>query len=62
MRNVREECGDLMWYIAAICRSEEWSLEEIMQENINKLKVRYPKQFNTEDAYKRLDKKEGANV
>lgn len=56
MINVREEIGDIMWYIAAIVRSEKWDLEEIMQENIDKLRTRYPEQFTTELSKRRLDK------
>lgn len=56
--NIREEIGDLMWYIMCVIRSEKWDLEEIMEENIAKLKLRYPEQFTTIDAIKRLDKQE----
>ena len=57
--NVREEVGDIMWYIMAIVRSEGWDLETIMQENIDKLRVRYPNQWNKEHAELRLDKQDG---
>lgn len=56
LENIREEIGDTMWYIMAIIRSEGWDLEEILQENISKLKLRYPEQFTTELSEKRLDK------
>ena len=54
--NIREEIGDLMWYIMCIIRSEEWDLEDIMQENSDKLKWRYPEQFTTKHSEIRLDK------
>ncbi len=57
LKNIREELGDLMWYIMCVVRSEGWDLEDIMQENINKLSERYPEQFTTEHAKMRLDKK-----
>lgn len=56
LENVREEIGDLMWYIMCILRSENWDLEDIMEENITKLKKRYPNQFTTEHSKLRLDK------
>ena len=55
--NIREEIGDILWYIAAIIRNENWDIEEIMEENINKLKQRYPEQFTKELSSIRLDKK-----
>ena len=55
-QNVREELGDILWYVAAIIRSEGWTFEDIMEENINKLRKRYPGKFTPELAKKRLDK------
>lgn len=59
MKNIREEIGDVMWYIFAVVRAEGWDLEEILQENIDKLRLRYPEQFTTEHSAIRLDKKLG---
>lgn len=56
LTNLREEIGDLMWYIMALVRSEGWDLEEILDENIKKLRLRYPDQFTQEHAALRLDK------
>lgn len=55
--NVRKRINNIMQYIMVIMRSEGWDLEDIMQENIDKLKIRYPEQFTTELSIKRLDKK-----
>ena len=57
LENVREEIGDILWYLAAIIRAEGWTFEELMEVNIAKLKIRYPKQFTTKDAFERKDKK-----
>ena len=57
LENVREEIGDILWYLAAIIRAEGWTFEELMEENIAKLKIRYPKQFTTKNAFERKDKK-----
>lgn len=49
---IRENLGDTLWYIAAICNFFNWDLENIAKENVKKLKKRYPKGF-TEKAAKR---------
>jgi len=55
--NVQEELGDMMWYIANFCRINNFDLEKILQNNIDKLKARYPEKFTVEDAINRnLDK------
>ncbi len=41
----RENLGDTMWYIAEICNFYGWDLNEILEENIEKLKKRYPNGF-----------------
>jgi len=51
--NVKEELGDLLWYIALICNALDWSLNEVMEANIAKLRVRYPQQFTPEQAQQR---------
>src|SRR5690554_6096432 len=51
--NVKEEIGDIMWYIANICNINGWDLKDILQTNINKLKARYPNSFNQHDAINR---------
>lgn len=51
--HAKKELGDVMWYIAMICESFGWSLDEIMQMNIDKLKKRYPDGFDTERANNR---------
>lgn len=51
--NVKEEIGDLMWYIAGFCKVNNFNLIEIMQTNIKKLKSRFPDKFTTENALNR---------
>ena len=46
--HAKKELGDVMWYVGLICRSMGWSLDEIMEMNIDKLKARYPEGFDTE--------------
>ena len=47
INHLEKECGDILWYIALMCNSFEWNLDEIMQMNIDKLKARYPEGFDT---------------
>lgn len=47
---IRENLGDTMWYIAAICNFFGWDLREVLAENIIKLGERYPKGFTFKDA------------
>jgi len=42
----RENLGDTMWYLAMICNFYGWNLNEILNENIQKLQKRYPKGFS----------------
>lgn len=51
--NIKEELGDLMWYIANLCTMKGWDLEDIMQTNIDKLKARFPDKFSNENALNR---------
>lgn len=51
--NVKEEIGDLMWYVANFCTVNNIDIEEILQTNIDKLKARYPEKFTSEKAINR---------
>jgi NTP pyrophosphatase (non-canonical NTP hydrolase) len=45
--NVKEELGDLMWYMNLLIELEGWTWEEIAELNIKKLELRYQdKQFS----------------
>ena len=48
--HAKKELGDVMWYVAMICHSFGWSLDEIMRMNIDKLIARYPDGFDTNKA------------
>ncbi len=47
---IRENVGDTMWYLGMICNFYGWDFEEILAENIQKLKKRYTKGFSTKEA------------
>jgi len=51
--NLKEELGDILWYIAILCNVVGCSIEDLMELNINKLKARYPDKFTSENAINR---------
>lgn len=53
--HLEKELGDVMWYIALICHTCSFNLDEIMQMNIDKLKARYPEGFDTTRANNRIN-------
>lgn len=54
--HAQKEIGDVLWYIALICHSFGWNMDIIMQQNIAKLRSRYPEGF---DVVKSANRKEG---
>lgn len=46
--HLKKELGDVMWYVAMMCESVGWNLDDVMQVNIDKLKNRYPEGFDPE--------------
>jgi NTP pyrophosphatase (non-canonical NTP hydrolase) len=56
--NLKEELGDLMWYVALACDELNFTLEDVMETNIRKLELRYAgKKFTETQALGRdLDK------
>ena len=51
--NVEEEVADAMWYIANFCRINNINFEKILQNNIDKLRKRFPDKFSEEQAINR---------
>lgn len=51
--NIKEELGDLLWYIAVACDTFHISFEELMEINAAKLKKRYGDRFTEERAINR---------
>ena len=47
---IKENLGDTLWYIAAICSFFGWNLDEVFKENMDKLNKRYPEGFTDKDA------------
>jgi NTP pyrophosphatase (non-canonical NTP hydrolase) len=51
--NIKEEIGDLMFYIVNMCNMNGWDLRDILDTNIAKLEARYPEKFTEEQAINR---------
>lgn len=56
MANLKEECGDLLWYINLLLKALGFDIEDAMIDNIAKLKLRYPNKFTEKAAAERADK------
>lgn len=54
---VEEEIGDVLHYVAGIATMLGLSLDNIAQQNVDKLKKRFPNGFNAEDSRKRVDQR-----
>ena len=46
--NIKEEIGDMLWYVAEACNALGLDMGEIMEANIRKLKIRYPHKYTDE--------------
>lgn len=53
--HAKKELGDVLWYVAMICHSFGWNLNEIMQINVDKLKARYPEGFDVNHSANRAE-------
>jgi NTP pyrophosphatase (non-canonical NTP hydrolase) len=47
---IKENIGDTLWYAAMICNFFGWEMQAILNENLEKLKKRFPQGFTTKDA------------
>jgi NTP pyrophosphatase (non-canonical NTP hydrolase) len=52
-RNVFEELGDILWYVALACAAIDHPLSEVLAANLRKLRVRYPECFTEQLALER---------
>lgn len=55
LEHLKKELGDCTWYLAMICDACGFTLDDVMQTNIDKLKARYPKGFDTYRANNRAE-------
>jgi NTP pyrophosphatase (non-canonical NTP hydrolase) len=57
---IKENIGDMFWYAAMICNFFNWSMEEVLEANLEKLKKRFPEGFNYESVNRDMVKWSGA--
>ena len=50
---IRNELGDVLWYLAVMAKGLGFSLEQIARENVDKLRARYPEGFSEERSVNR---------
>lgn len=56
--NIKEELGDLCFYMQMLCNQFGWSFDELMAENQTKLELRYPTGYSDQAAQDRADKQQ----
>jgi NTP pyrophosphatase (non-canonical NTP hydrolase) len=52
---LKDELGDVLWYLAEAATAAGLNLDEIAQENVDKLFKRYPEGFSQKDSINRED-------
>jgi len=50
-----KECGDLLWYLAALCNALDIKLDDVVKRNVEKLRARYPDGFDSERSKNRSE-------
>ena len=55
VNKIKDELGDVMWYVAEICSSLDISLNDVLEGNIIKLKKRFKDGFSTYESINRKD-------
>ena len=54
-QHLKKEIGDLLWGVAELCTVNDFSMDEIAQMNIDKLRERYPDGFDSERSKHRAE-------
>ena len=54
-QHAMSELSDMLWFIAEYCTAMGWSLDDVMQYNIDKLIARYPDGFETDKSLHRAE-------
>lgn len=50
-----KELGDVIWYVAVLAHAHGFTLDQVAQANVDKLKARYPKGFSVAAAAAKAD-------
>ena len=53
--HIAKECGDCLWYLAILAKGAGYTLDEIAQMNVDKLRKRYPDGFEIEKSLHRAE-------
>lgn len=53
---IKDELGDVLYYLAMCASLYEWTLDEVAQHNMNKLAARYPNGFESERSINRSER------
>ena len=53
IQNLKDEAGDVLWYVVEVISAMGWTLEEVAQNNVEKLKRRYPAGFDADRSLNR---------
>ena len=56
---IKDELGDILWYLTALAHSLDITLDDIAQHNVSKLRERYPSGFTKADSEGRKEYKNG---
>ena len=48
IQNLKDEAGDVLWYVVEVISAMGWTLEEVAQHTVDKLKQRYPEGFSAD--------------
>lgn len=57
---IKDEVGDILWYIQNLLNKRGLTLDEVMESNINKLRARFPEKFDEAAAINRNESAEEA--
>jgi NTP pyrophosphatase (non-canonical NTP hydrolase) len=52
---LREELGDVLWYVASLCTLQGLDMADVMAQNIEKLKRRYPDGYSSQASINRSE-------
>ena len=55
LEHLKKELGDCAWYLAMICDACRFTLDDVMETNIDKLEARCPRGFDTFRANNRVE-------